>query len=218
MRSKEEAHDYRYFPEPDLVVIEVSEQWMEEIKAALPELRDQKQARFMKEYDLSEYDASVLTASKAMADFFEKCVEEYPRPKVVGNWLMGDLMRELNDQGIEVDRSPIGPRHVAGMLKLIDEGVISGKIAKTIFEEMYNSGNQAREIVKKKGLVQITDQDELEAIVESVMALNPGEVEAYRGGKNKLLGFFVGQVMKATQGKANPGLVNKILKESLKAG
>jgi len=215
MRSKEEAHDYRYFPEPDLVVAEISDEWVEEIKASLPELRDQKMARFVGEYGIPEYDASVLTDSKPLADFFERCVELYPNPKTVSNWLMGDLLRELNDQGIDADRSPVGPEHLAGMLKLIDEGVISGKIAKTVFEEMYKSGERAEEIVKKKGLVQISDEGAIEELVENVIAQHPGEVEAYRGGKEKLLGFFVGQVMKASGGKANPGLVNKVLKEKL---
>lgn len=217
MRSKEEAHDYRYFPEPDLVVTEVSERWIEEIRASLPELRDEKRARFLREYGIPEYDAGVLTTTKPLADFFEKCVEVYPDPKTVSNWLMGDFLRELNNQGIDADRSPISPRQIAGMLKLMDEGVISGKIAKTVFEEMYRSGEGAEEIVKRKGLVQISDEREIEEVVEAVMAQNPGEVEAYRGGKDKLLGFFVGQVMKATGGKANPGLANKILKEKLRA-
>jgi aspartyl-tRNA(Asn)/glutamyl-tRNA(Gln) amidotransferase subunit B len=152
-----------------------------------------------------------------MADFFEQSVELYPQPKKVSNWLMGDFLRELNNQGVEVDQSPIGPGHVAGMLKLIDEGVISGKIAKTVFEEMYKTGLQAQEIVEKQGLTQIADEGELENLVEAVMAQNPDEVEAYRGGKEKLLGFFVGQVMKSSRGKANPGLTNKILMEKLRA-
>ena len=217
MRSKEEAHDYRYFPEPDLVLTEISDQWIEEVRASLPELRDQKKARFLSEFDIPDYDASVLTASKPLADFFERCIELYPQPKVVSNWLMGDFLRELNNQGIDADQAPITPRHLAEMLKLMDEGVISGKIAKTVFEEMYGSGEHAREIVKKKGLVQISDEEELGSIVETVIAQNPDEAEAYRGGKDKLLGFFVGQVMKATGGKANPGLANKILKEKLGA-
>jgi aspartyl-tRNA(Asn)/glutamyl-tRNA(Gln) amidotransferase subunit B len=217
MRSKEEAHDYRYFPEPDLVLTEVSDEWIEEIKESLPEMRDQKKARFIGEYGIPEYDASVLTLSKPLADFFEKCVEGFRQPKTVSNWLMGDFLRELNNQNIDADQSPIGPEHVVGMLKLIDQGVISGKIAKTVFEEMFSSGEHAEAIVKRKGLIQITDEDELESVVETVMAENPDEVEAYRGGKDKLLGFFVGQVMKATGGKANPGLANRILKEKLRA-
>lgn len=215
MRSKEEAHDYRYFPEPDLVPIEVSEEWKDGVRKRLPELPDDKRNRFISEYEIPDYDAMVLTSSRALADYFEEAVREYRKPKVVSNWIMGDLLRELKLSGIEVEQSPLKPGQIAAMVKMIDDGVISGKIAKTVFEEMYKSGKDPDVIVKEQGLVQITDESEIEGIVERVIADNPKEVEAYRGGKDKLMGFFVGQVMKLSGGKANPAVVNEIIKRKL---
>lgn len=215
MRSKEEAHDYRYFPEPDLVPLEVPEEWQQEIRKKLPELPDEKRDRFIREYEIPEYDARVLTSSRALADFFEACIKEYRKPKVISNWIMGDLLRELRLSGLEVEESPLNPPQLSRMIKMIDDGIISGKIAKTVFEEMYQSGKDPDVIVKEKGLVQITDESAIEGYIERVIAENPKEVEAYRGGKDKLIGFFVGQVMKLSGGKANPAVVNETLKRKL---
>ncbi|MBI5193840.1 MAG: Asp-tRNA(Asn)/Glu-tRNA(Gln) amidotransferase subunit GatB [Nitrospirae bacterium] len=215
MRSKEEAHDYRYFPEPDLVPVEVSEEWKEEVRKRLPELPDDKRNRFISNYEIPDYDAMVLTSSRALADFFEEAVSCYRKPKVISNWVMGDLLRDLKLSGAEVEQSPVKPGQIASMVKMIDDGIISGKIAKTVFEEMYKSGKDPDVIVKEQGLVQITDESAIEGIVDKVIAENPKEAEAFRGGKDKLMGFFVGQVMKLSGGKANPAAVNQIIKRRL---
>jgi len=218
MRTKEEAHDYRYFPEPDLVPLFVSVEWQEEVKRRLPELPAEKRQRFVREYAIPAYDAKVLTSSKALANFFEEAVKEHRNPKAISNWIMGDLLRELNAAGIDADRSPVTPAQLARMVRMIDEGIISGKIGKTVFEEMFKTGKDPEVIVKEKGLVQITDEKEIEGYIREVLEAHPDEVKAYRGGKEKLLGFFVGQVMKLTKGKANPGLVNKLLVKKLRGG
>ena len=215
MRGKEEAHDYRYFPDPDLVRITIDDEWIARVRKKLPELPEEKKERFINEYRLPEYDAEVLTASKALADYYEKCVTLYSNPKVVSNWVMGDVLRELNAANIDIKDCPLSPEDLAGILKLIDKGVISGKIAKTVFEEMYKTGKPAEKIVGEKGLVQISDEGELEKIIDEIIAANEKEVEQYKQGKEKLFGFFVGEAMKATKGKANPQLVNKLLKEKL---
>jgi len=215
MRGKEEAHDYRYFPDPDLVPLAIDPQWIEEIRKGLPELPLQRKERFTKEYQIPEYDAGVITTSKALADYYEECVRFFPEPKQVANWIMGDLLRLLKEDEKEVEASPLPPQHLAEMLGLMKDGIISGKIAKTVFEEMYKTGKGATEIVKEQGLVQITDEDALTKTVEEVLQNYQNEVAAYKSGKDKLFGFFVGQVMKATQGKANPQLVNEILKKHL---
>jgi aspartyl-tRNA(Asn)/glutamyl-tRNA(Gln) amidotransferase subunit B len=215
MRGKEEAHDYRYFPDPDLVPLTISREWIEEIKTGLPELPLQRKGRFTREYQIPEYDAGVITASKALADYYEESVRLFPEPKQVSNWIMGDLLRLLKEDDKEVEASPLSPRQLAEMLGLIKDGTISGKIAKTVFEEMYKTGKGAKEIVQEQGLVQITDQTAVEQAVKQLLQEHPQEVEAYKSGKEKLFGFFVGQVMKATQGKANPQLVNEILKRYL---
>ncbi|MGB9920502.1 MAG: Asp-tRNA(Asn)/Glu-tRNA(Gln) amidotransferase subunit GatB [Moorellales bacterium] len=215
MRGKEEAHDYRYFPEPDLVPLEIDSAWIDRIRAELPELPAQRRRRFVEQYGLPAYDAGVLTASRAMADYFEACTSLYPQPKTVSNWLMGDFSRLLNASGLEVEQTPVKPEGLAELLKLIDEGTISGKIAKTVFEEMFASGRSARAIVEEKGLVQISDEAALAAIVDKVLAENPGPAADFRAGKEKALGFLVGQVMKATRGQANPALVNRLLRERL---
>jgi aspartyl-tRNA(Asn)/glutamyl-tRNA(Gln) amidotransferase subunit B len=215
MRGKEEAHDYRYFPDPDLVPLTIAREWIEEIRKGLPELPLQKKGRFVKEYQIPEYDAGVITASKALAAYYEESVRLFPEPKQVSNWIMGDLLRLLKEDDKEAEASPLSPRHLAEMLGLIKDGTISGKIAKTVFEEMYKTGKGAREIVQEHGLVQITDQGAVEQAVGKVLQDHPVEVEEYKKGKDKLFGFFVGQVMKATQGKANPQLVNEILKKRL---
>jgi aspartyl-tRNA(Asn)/glutamyl-tRNA(Gln) amidotransferase subunit B len=215
MRGKEEAHDYRYFPDPDLVPLTVSAAWVKEIKQTLPELPLQRKDRFIREYQIPEYDARVITSSKTLADYYEECVRIFPEPKQVSNWIMGELLRLLKEDDREVEDCPVTPGKLAEMLELIKDGTISGKIAKTVFEDMYKTGKGAAEIVKEQGLVQITDEDALTKTVEEVLQNHPNEVGAYKGGKEKLFGFFVGQVMKATHGKANPQLVNEILKKKL---
>jgi len=215
MRSKEEAHDYRYFPEPDLPPILVSQPWIDEIKSNLPELPDEKRHRFIEEHGLPEYDAELLTSEKAIADWYEKAVEAGGQAKPVSNWMMGDLMRLLNEENKSIDELLFGPAQMVGMLKLIDDGTISGKIAKTVFEEMYKTGKNAGDIVKEKGLVQISDTSEIEKAVDEVLAKSTGEIERFKAGDEKLMGFFVGQVMKATKGKANPKMLNDLLRERL---
>ncbi len=215
MRTKEEAHDYRYFPDPDLVPIVVNGEWIEKIRKDLPELPDEKRKRFVKQYKIPEYDAGVLTSSLPLADYYEQCVEMFPQPKTTSNWIMGDILRVLKTDDKEIMDCPVTPKHLTDMLKMIDDKTISSKIAKTVFEEMYSSGIPPVEIVKKKGLVQISDEDSILRIIQDILNKNKAEAEAYRNGKTKILGFFVGQVMKTTQGKANPALVNKLLKENL---
>ena len=216
MRGKEEAHDYRYFPDPDLVPIRIEESWIEEIRIGLPELPDAKKERFVRDYGIPEYDAEILTSTRAMADYYEESVRLFSEPKTVSNWVMGDLLRELKGDEKEIDQCPVTPRHLAEMLSMIKVGTISGKIAKDVFEEMYRTGERPGKIVKDKGWVQILDQGEIERAIEKAMQANPKQVEDYRKGKEKLFGFFIGEVMKQTKGKANPQMVNDLLKEKLK--
>jgi aspartyl-tRNA(Asn)/glutamyl-tRNA(Gln) amidotransferase subunit B len=218
MRGKEEAHDYRYFPDPDLVPLEVSEAWVDDIRKTLPELPVEKRDRFVDQYEIPEYDAGILTASRALADYYEECIRLSGEAKMVSNWIMGDLLRELKKDDRDIEECPVTPQHLASMLKMIKDGVISGKIAKTVFEEMYRSGKGPEKIVQEKGLVQLTDSGEIQRVIQGVLEENPKLVEDYRKGKEQLLGFFVGQVMKATRGKANPKLVNELLRESLSKG
>ena len=215
MRGKEEAQDYRYFPDPDLVPLVIDPQWIETIRTHLPELPETKKERFIRDYGIPEYDAEVLTTSKPLANYYEACLRSYNKPKIVSNWIMSELLRELKRDEREIEDCPVPALHLSEMLKMIDDGVISGKIAKNDFEEMYRSGKRAEEIVKEKGWVQVKDSTEIENMIDQVLSANPKEVEAYRKGKEKLFGFFVGQVMKATQGKANPQLVNELLKKKL---
>jgi aspartyl-tRNA(Asn)/glutamyl-tRNA(Gln) amidotransferase subunit B len=216
MRGKEEAHDYRYFPDPDLVPIVVDPEWVKVIQESLPELPERKKERFIREYGIPEYDAEVLTSSKSLANYYESCLQIYSKPKIVSNWIMSELLRELKRDEREIEECPVPAQNLGQMLKLIDEGLISGKIAKSVFEEMYRTGKEAAAIVKEKGWVQVTDSSAIEKTVEAVLAKNPKEVEEYKKGKEKVFGFFVGQVMKATQGKANPQMVNELLKKMLK--
>jgi aspartyl-tRNA(Asn)/glutamyl-tRNA(Gln) amidotransferase subunit B len=216
MRGKEEAHDYRYFPDPDLVPLRVDESWVEEIRKTLPELPDEKKSRFVRQYGIPEYDADILTMTRPLADYYEECVRLFPDPKTVSNWMMGDLLRELKGDEREIDQCPVTPAHLAGMLSMIKNGIISGKIAKDVFGEMYRTGERPEKIVKEKGWVQIQDTGELEAAVDRAIQANPKQLEDYRNGKEKLFGFFVGEVMKQTRGKANPKMVNDLLKEKLK--
>ena len=215
MRGKEEANDYRYFPDPDLLPLVVDDAWINEIKKSLPELPDEKKERFIKEYNLSEYDAASLTSNRELADYFEECVKFFHNPKLTSNWIMGNLLGLLNTAGRAISESPISSRHLAQLLNLIDKGVISGKMAKTVFEEMAQSGKAPGKIVEEMGFVQVTDTSALETNVREVLSNNPKEVEDYKNGKTKLLGFFMGQIMKETQGKANPKLVNDILQKQL---
>ena len=216
MRSKEEANDYRYFPDPDLLPLELDQAFIDAVAKTLPELPDAKRDRFMQEFDLSRYDAGVLTASREMAGYFEKTVAAAGgEGKLSANWVMGELSGLLNKEGKDITESPVGPDMLGGMLQRITDGTISGKIAKQVFEAMWAGEGDADAVIEKKGLKQITDTGAIEAIVREVLENNPKQIEQYKAGQEKLMGYFVGQVMKATQGKANPGEVNKILKQLL---
>jgi len=212
-RSKEYAQDYRYFPEPDLPPLILSREWVEGLRAKLPELPDAKRDRFMEQYGLSRYDAEVLAAERAVADYFESCVRAHPDAKTVANWITGELFRLLKTADIGIEAVKITPDALAELLSLVEKGTISINIAKDVFGEMLETGRPALQIVKEKGLVQISDVEELSRIVEQIIAENPGPVAEYLGGKEPVLRFLVGQVMKATRGKANPRLVNELLKE-----
>ena len=215
MRGKEEAHDYRYFPDPDLLPLVIDEDWIEAIRKDLPELPEEKKKRFVAEYDLPSYDAEILTSDRDLAEYFEDCVRHFNQPKQVSNWIMSSLLGLLNSEGKSIAQSPVSAPDLAQLLKLVDEGTISGKIAKTVFDDMANSGAPPQQIVEEKGLVQISDSSAIEDVIAKVLAGCPAEVEAYQNGKTKLLGFFVGQVMKETRGKANPKMVNEILRKKL---
>jgi aspartyl-tRNA(Asn)/glutamyl-tRNA(Gln) amidotransferase subunit B len=219
MRSKEFAHDYRYFPEPDLPPLDVQAAWVDELRARLPELPAARRARFQAAYTLSVHEADLLTQGRGLADYFEEAVRGSGRPKVVANWVLNELLRELPaDDDRAVAACPIPPGHLVGLLGLIDDGTISGKIAKDVFEKMYRSGETAQAIVSREGLTQVADVGALGAAVDRVLAEHAKVVEDYRAGKKAALGFLVGQVMKATQGKANPGVVNRLLMEKLPKG
>jgi aspartyl-tRNA(Asn)/glutamyl-tRNA(Gln) amidotransferase subunit B len=215
MRSKEEAHDYRYFPDPDLLPLVIDADWIAKVRRDLPELPVEKKKRFMTAYGLPSYDADILTSDRELAEYFENCLQAFNKPKAVSNWIMGALLGLLNAEGKSIDQAPIGATDLAQLLKMVDDGTISGKIAKSVFDEMARSGQSARQIVEEKGLAQISDSGAIEDVVARILAANPAEVEAYQNGKAKLLGFFVGQVMKETRGQANPQLVNDILKRKL---
>jgi len=217
MRSKEEAHDYRYFPDPDLLPLVIDEDWIETVRKNLPELPAEKKKRFVADYGLPPYDAEILTSDRDLAQYFENCLQGFNQPKPVSNWIMGSLLGLLNAEGKSIDQTPISAPDLARLLKLIDNGTISGKIAKTVFDEMAKSGKSPQSIVEDKGLVQISDSSAIEDIISKVLAGCSAEVVAYRNGKTKLLGFFVGQVMKETRGKANPKMVNEILRKKLEA-
>jgi len=214
MRSKEQAHDYRYFPDPDLVPLVVEPAWVDEIRRRLPELPEAKRRRFVEDYGLPEYDAGVLTATKELAEYYEACIRAQCDPKAVSNWVMVELLGRLNKDGKDIAQSPIPPERLAALLGLLAKGAISGKMAKEFFDEMYASDADPAEILKAKG-GQITDAGELEAIVRAVIAKHAGPVAEYRKGKETALNFLVGQVMRATQGKANPKLVNELLAKAL---
>ncbi len=216
MRSKEEAMDYRYFPDPDLLPLHVDDAWLDEVRATLPELPDAKKERFMFEYGLTAYDAAVLTSSRELADFYE-AVEKSSggETKLAANWVMGDFAAALNKDNLEIGACPVNATMLGGLVKRIADNTISGKIAKQVFEAMWEGEGDADSIIEKKGLKQITDTGAIEQVIDEILAANPQQVEQYRAGKDKLLGFFVGQVMKATQGKANPAQLNELLKKKL---
>jgi aspartyl-tRNA(Asn)/glutamyl-tRNA(Gln) amidotransferase subunit B len=215
MRGKEEAHDYRYFPDPDLLPLTISDDWITSIQESLPELPDAKKARYQDQYKLTAYDAQVLTASREVAAYFEACVAAFPDAKLVSNWIMGPLMKRLNEEGCAIEASPVRPADLAQLLKRLDSDVISANIAKTVFEEMADSGKGAEQIIDAKGLAQVSDADALTSLVDDILKRCPDEVEKYRQGNRKLLGFFMGQVMKATKGQANPKILNQILTSKL---
>ncbi len=215
MRSKEDAHDYRYMPEPDLPPIVTSAEEIESFKKSLPELPDARRERLTKEYGLSDYDAGIITSSRAMAEYFDSVIAEGVDAKIAANWIMGDLSKNLNAENLTIENSPVDAKRLAQMILLIDKGTISGKIAKTVFVEMWKSQDSPEKIVKDKGLVQITDTSAIEGIVDEVIAKNQKAVEEYKAGKKKAIGALVGQIMKATKGKANPQMVNEMLSKKL---
>jgi aspartyl-tRNA(Asn)/glutamyl-tRNA(Gln) amidotransferase subunit B len=218
MRSKEEAHDYRYFPDPDLVPVVIDDEWLSAIRKTQPELPLEKRERFVREYQIPAYDAGVLTASRPLAEYYEEVVRLSGQPKIASNWVMGDVLRFMNEEKKDIRECPIAPGSLAAMIRLIQQGTISGKMAKEVCEAMYRTGKTPEEIVKDKGLVQITDEGTLSEIIAAIIAKNPDQVAQYRAGKEKVFGFFVGQIMKASQGKANPQLINDLLKKMLSAG
>jgi len=215
MRGKEEAHDYRYFPDPDLLPLVIDDTWIESVREGLPELPDDKRRRFISDYKLPSYDADLLTSSRELAEYFEACARSGAPTKQISNWIMGPLLGLLNADGKTIGDSPVSSENLAELVRLIDEDTISGKIAKTVFDDMARTGASPKQIVKEKSLVQVTDTDAIEKVVDRVLTASEKEVEAYKGGKTKLLGFFVGQVMKETRGKANPKMVNEILRKKL---
>ncbi|MCD5401490.1 Asp-tRNA(Asn)/Glu-tRNA(Gln) amidotransferase subunit GatB [candidate division NPL-UPA2 bacterium] len=215
MRGKEEAPDYRYFPEPDLPPLIVKDDWIDEVGREMPELPQERKLRFLREYKIPEYDAQVLTADKSLADFYEDAVKLFPEAKRVSNWVMGELLRGLRERDIGIEECPLTASHLAGMLNLIEEGTISGRIAKDVFAEMLNTGKEAEEIVREKGWRQLSDEEEVRRLASEIIEKNPRSVRDFQSGKEKALGFLIGQVMKATRGQANPQLVSKLLKEKL---
>jgi aspartyl-tRNA(Asn)/glutamyl-tRNA(Gln) amidotransferase subunit B len=215
MRSKEEAHDYRYFPDPDLVPVKLEKEWIESCRKHVTELPAARMKRFVSEFGLSDYEAGVLTASKPMADYFESCVKLFNQPKTVSNWVMGELTRELNNSGTDAGASPVSPERLISLLQLVEKGTISLKAAREIFPEVYSSGKTPEQIIQEKGLVQLSDEGALDKIIVEVLAENPTQVAQFKDGKQQVLGFLVGQVMKASGGKANPGKVNELLKKKL---
>lgn len=215
MRSKEESHDYRYFPEPDLVNLTVSDAWIDEVRSNLPELPDAKADRFVSQYAVREYDAAVLTDNRPLADYYEETMRHFDNGQAAANWIGSELLAVLKQSGESISQYRIKPKMIADLLKRVGSGEISGKIAKTVFSEMNESGKEAAEIIKEKGLVQISDESSLLSVIDTIFKEHPENVEKYRGGKEQLFGFFVGQVMKATRGQANPQVVNKLLKERL---
>jgi aspartyl-tRNA(Asn)/glutamyl-tRNA(Gln) amidotransferase subunit B len=215
MRSKEFAHDYRYFPEPDLLPLVVSEKWQEEIRRTIPELPEAKRHRFVEQYGLREYDADVLTASQELAAYFERVAAKSPDARLAANWVMGELLGALNGAGLEITASPVSAEHLAELVALIHRGTISGKMAKSVFEQIFMTGKSAKQVVEEQGLQQITDDTLILEVVRKVVEANPKQLEQYKAGKAAVFGYFVGQVMKETKGQANPAKVNELLKAEL---
>jgi aspartyl-tRNA(Asn)/glutamyl-tRNA(Gln) amidotransferase subunit B len=216
MRSKEEAHDYRYFPEPDLLPLQVDLKMIEEIRKNLPELPEARKERFIKDYQIPEYDAEILTSSKVLGDYYEKTTSIYSNSKILSNWIMGELMHYLNEEKVEIEDSPISPDNLVEMLKLIDKGVISSKMAKEVFEKMFRTGKSASQIVKESGITQITDENELIELIDRVIKENPQSAIDFNQGKEQALNYLVGQVMRYTKGRAKPDFVFNALKQRLK--
>jgi len=215
MRSKEEAHDYRYFPDPDLVPLKLEREWVDAFRADLPELPAVRTRRFLEEYGLPDYDAGVLTATRDVGEYFEASVKLFPQPKTVSNWVMGELTRELNNTGTAIGASPVSPERLATLLRMVEQGTVSLKVARDIFPEMYRTGKAPEQIVQEKGLTQVSDEGALSQVIDDVLAKNPAQVAQFKQGKQQVLGFLVGQVMKSSGGKANPGKVNELLKHKL---
>lgn len=215
MRTKEEAHDYRYFPEPDLMPIRLTEEYIKNIQDTLPELPESRKARYIEELGLPEYDAGIITSSKHLSDFFEAATKECENAKAVSNWIMTDIIRVVREKGIEYNELPFTPKQFAKLITLIDKGIISGSIAKKVFEEMVETGKDAEKIVEEKGLVQISDEKAIKEVVDKIIAANPQSVEDYKNGKDRALGFLVGQCMKEMKGKGNPQILNKLILEYL---
>lgn len=215
MRDKEEAHDYRYFPDPDLVPLLINSEWVERVEKELPELPEQKRQRFITFYTLPEYDADVLTASRPLAAYFEETAAFAHNPKAAANWVMGEVTRALNDSGQDIDHCPVAPKALGELIRLIDNGTISGTIAKKVFEHIWKNGGEPATVVQQQGLAQVSDTTAIDAVIDQVLAAAPEQVAEYRNGKEKVFGFFVGQVMKAMKGKGNPALVNDLLKRKL---
>jgi len=216
MRGKEEAHDYRYFPDPDLIPVVIDEEWVEEIRKTLPELPAERKERFISAFELPEYDADVLTSSWELADYFEAALKVYPQAKKLSNWMMTELMRELKgEDGIDIDGCPISPENLGYLLNMIDNGTISGKIAKAVFVDMMASGKDAETLVKEKNLMQVSDEGELLSIVREIIEANPKQAADFKAGKIKLMGYFVGQLMQKTKGRANPKLANQLFSQEL---
>jgi aspartyl-tRNA(Asn)/glutamyl-tRNA(Gln) amidotransferase subunit B len=216
MRSKEDAHDYRYFPDPDLLPLEISSAWIEQVRSTLPELPQAKQARYVNDLGLSAYDASILTASREMADFFEAALgDAKAQAKICANWIIGEVSAQLNRDGLDMTQCPITAQQLGGMLKRIADGTISNSGAKEVFRAMWAEGGEADAIIEAKGLKQVSDAGAIEKIVDEIMSANADKVAEYRSGKDKLFGFFVGLAMKASKGQANPAQLNEVLKKKL---
>lgn len=216
MRSKEQAEDYRYFPDPDLLPLVVDNEWIEKVRGSLPELPQQAFQRFKRMYGLDDYYCELLTDEKLIAKYYDHALSIHNNPAAIANWITTELFGRLNKEGLSMDQCPVSPEDLAALVKLIDDGTISGKIAKTVFDEMFSSSTSPKSIIESRGLSQVSDPNEIVAIIDRVIAANPEQVAAYRGGKTKMFGFFVGQVMKESEGKANPKLVNDLLQEKLK--
>ena len=217
MRAKEEAHDYRYFPDPDLPPLEIKDDWINQIKKNLPELPDIKKEKLIKEHKISSYESAILVSDKNNVEFFDKIINENKKrnPKNIANWIIGDLFSLLNKNNLEIKNSPVKAEDLGELIDLIEDSTISGKIAKNVFEEMFKTKKRAKDIIEKKGLKQITDTSQIESLIDKVLNNNKDKVDEYKSGKEKLFGYFVGQVMQETKGTANPGIVNDILKKKL---